>query len=183
MLDPLPPETPRLIGCNPGYQDRRSSDCEPSRYRIHLTGSPSALRKQGGNGGNCHRPFEHLKLSSWRRQRSGWTRKHRPPSDQPGNSQQQEYATYDAISDVDAIVSFKCMEACRDCDPNRYKKKHGAGGEQSSSRGVARGKAAKPVLQVAAIRFDQGDKQIRRSLAGAAHGRTVFVEPRNNPPR
>jgi hypothetical protein len=99
-----------------------------------------------------------LKLSSWRRQGSGWTRKHRPSSDQPGNSQQQEHAAYDAISDVDAIVSFQCMEARRDCDPKRYKKKHDAGGEQSSSRGVARGKAAKPVLQVAAIGFDQGNK-------------------------
>lgn len=151
MSDSLPPDTPRLIGCNPGYQDRCSSDGEPARYRIHSTGSTSALRNQRGNGGNCHRLFEHLKLSSWRRQGSGWARKHRSSSDQPCNSQQQEYAAHDAVSDVDAIVSFQRMEACRDRDSNRDKKKHDAGGEQSGSRGVARGKAAKPVLQVAAI--------------------------------
>lgn len=151
MSESLPPDTPRLIGSNPGYQDRCSSDCEPSRYRIHSTGSTSALRNQGGNGGSCHRPFEHLKLSSWRRQGSGRARKHRPSSDQSGNSQKQEDAAHDAISDVDAIVSFQGMEARRDCDPNRYKKKHDAGGEQSGTRGVARGKAAKPVLQVAAV--------------------------------
>lgn len=151
MSASLPLDTPRLIGCNPGYQDCCSSDREPSRYRIHSSGSTSTLCNQGGNGGSRHRPFQHLKLPSWRRHRSGWARKHRPSSDQPGNSQEQEYAAHNAISNVAAIVNLQRMEACRDCDAGRYKKEYDAGGEQSGARGVARCKASKPVFQVAAI--------------------------------
>lgn len=95
--------------------------------------------------------FEYLKLSFWRRQGSGGTRKHHPSGDQPGQSQEQEHPAHNAIRNVSAILNFQCMEARRDRDPSRYNEKHDAGSHQSGACGVVRCKSSKPVLQVVAI--------------------------------
>ena len=128
-----------LIGDHPAQQYCCSPDREPSRHRIHSTGSASALRNQRGNDRSRHRTLEYLKLPRWGRQGSDWARKHCLPGDQPGYSQEQEHPAHNAVGNVSAIVDFQCMKGCRDGNTSRYKEKHGASGKQSRSRGIARG--------------------------------------------